>query len=124
MLLYLACQADRDPFVLSIDGEGVIDVGQLALFELGVKRRADHLGDSSSFGCGGHLVEIPRLIGCLSRTAWGCVVSMNLFSWTDLLEGCGGAHDVGKLAGDLALPGPVVLPGKRLGQVGGVLSGS
>ena len=40
-----------------------------------------------------------------------------------LLERGSGPDDVGKIAGDLVLPGAIVLPGERLDEIVGVLGG-
>ena len=54
VLLDLAGQVDLDPLLLGVDRQGVVDLGQVPLVELGVERRADHLGDPSGRGRGGH----------------------------------------------------------------------
>ena len=60
VLLDLAGQVDLDALFVGLDGERVVDFGQVAFVELGVEGRADHLGDPSGLGCGGHVVGIPR----------------------------------------------------------------
>ena len=45
VLLHLADQMDRRGLLILIDAQGVIDLGQVAFFKLGVERRADDLHD-------------------------------------------------------------------------------
>ena len=56
VLLDLAGQVDLDPLLLGVDRQGVVDLGQVPLVELGVEGRADHLGNPSGRGRGGHAV--------------------------------------------------------------------
>ena len=62
LLLHFAREPDLDPFLIGVDFQGVVDVGQVALFELGVKRRADHLGNPSGCGRCGHSLSPDRLM--------------------------------------------------------------
>ena len=54
VLLDLARQVDLDPLDLALDLQGVVDVRQVPFVELGVERRADHLGDASGHRRGSH----------------------------------------------------------------------
>ena len=71
MLLDLAGQADVHALVLGRDRQGVVDVGEVALVELGVERRADHLGDSSICSVAVAMLRESLVVGCLGRTTLG-----------------------------------------------------
>ena len=104
VLLHLAGQVDLDALDLAVDPQGVVNVRQMPFVELGVEGRADHLGDSSVHGRGGHGGHSFKNNGLL-------------------FESTRGPDDVGQLARDLVLPGTIVLPRERLDEVVGVLGG-
>ena len=98
-------------------------LGRWPFVELGVEGRADHLGNPSGLGCGGHVARIPRggVPGSHrenAKTRWPNAAGRGS------RESGGRADDVGQLTGDLGLPGPVVLPGQRLDEVVGILGRS
>src|SRR5262249_2131664 len=49
VLLHLAGQADGHALVFRVDADGVVDLRQVALLELGVEGRADDLHDAAGF---------------------------------------------------------------------------
>ena len=62
MLLDLAGQVDLDTLDVAHDLQGIVDVRQVTFLELGIERRAYHLGNSSGHCRGGHH-EILGMIG-------------------------------------------------------------
>ena len=60
LLLHLSGEVDIDPLDFRLNGQGVVNLGQMPLRELGVEGRADHLGNPSGRGRGGHAMILKR----------------------------------------------------------------